>query len=67
MTGSAMAISVEVAKKCTALTAKEFPPRVPGNPAAGSVKGDGKAQRAFYNKCVDEESKKEENAGKAPK
>ena len=64
MTGSASAISVEIAKKCDALAAKEFPPRVPGSPAAGSTKGDGKAQRAFYNKCVEDESKKEQDAGK---
>jgi hypothetical protein len=64
MMSSASAISVEVAKKCHAVTAKEFPPRVPGNPAAGSTKGDGKAQQAYYNKCVDEENKKEQDAGK---
>jgi len=32
---------VEVAKKCDALTAKAFPPRAIGNPAAGSAKGTG--------------------------
>lgn len=67
LVSSASAISVDVAKKCHALTAKEFPPRVPGNPAAGSAKGDGKAQLGYYNKCVDEESKKEENATKPAK
>jgi hypothetical protein len=46
------AISVEVAKKCNALIAKEFPPREPGNPAAGSAKGSGADQRAFFSKCV---------------
>ena len=49
----AMATSVEVAKKCNALMAKEFPPRQPGNPAAGSAKGDGQAARDYFKKCVD--------------
>ena len=48
----ASAISVEVAKKCNALIAKEFPPREPGNPAAGSTKGSGADQRAFFSRCV---------------
>jgi hypothetical protein len=52
MSGSASAISVEVAKKCNALTAKAFPPRVPGNPAAGSAKGSGKEMRDYFKKCV---------------
>jgi hypothetical protein len=59
MTDSAGAVSVEVAKKCDALTAKAFPPRVIGNPAAGSEKGTGADQRAYYNKCV-------ANSGKMP-
>ena len=57
MTNSASAISVELAKKCQALTAKAFPPRVPGNPAAGSAKGSGKDQDAYYKKCVENEGK----------
>jgi hypothetical protein len=52
MTDGAGAVGVEVAKKCDALTAKAFPPRVIGNPAAGSAKGTGADQRAYYNKCV---------------
>jgi hypothetical protein len=59
MTNSAMAISVEVAKKCDALTAKAFPPRVIGNPAAGSAKGTGANERLYYKKCV-------ANGGKMP-
>lgn len=47
------AVTVEVAKKCSGLMAKEFPPRAPGNPAAGSAKGNGQAARDFYKKCVD--------------
>jgi hypothetical protein len=38
-TPASSAITVGVAKKCTTLTAKGFPPRVVGNPAAGSGKG----------------------------
>ncbi len=60
MTHSASAESVEVAKKCNALTAKAFPPREIGNPAAGSAKGTGRAERAYYRKCV-------ANGGKMPK
>jgi hypothetical protein len=48
----ASAMSVEVAKKCNALTAKAFPPRVPGNPAAGSAKGSGKEMQDYFKKCV---------------
>jgi hypothetical protein len=50
--GSASAITVELAKKCSALTAKAYPPRVIGNPAAGGAKGTGPEIRAYYNKCV---------------
>ena len=59
MADSASAISVEVAKKCNALTAKAFPPRVIGNPAAGSAKGTGRDQRDYYKKCVANEDKME--------
>jgi hypothetical protein len=48
----ASAITAELARKCSVLTAKQFPPREPGNPAAGSVKGSGSDQRAYFNKCV---------------
>jgi hypothetical protein len=59
MSGSASAITVEIAKKCNALTAKAFPPRVPGNPAAGSAKGSGKEMQDYFRKCV-------ENGGEMP-
>jgi len=49
---AASAITVEVAKKCNALTAKQFPLRVVGNPASGSAKGSAQDQRAFFGKCV---------------
>ena len=52
MADSAFAVSVEVAKKCDELTSKAFPLRVIGNPAAGSAKGTGQQQQAYYRKCV---------------
>jgi hypothetical protein len=48
----ASAVSVEVAKKCNALLAKAFPPREPGNPAAGSSKGSAQDERDYFNKCL---------------
>jgi hypothetical protein len=48
----AAAITAEVAKKCDALVAREFPLREPGNPAAGSAKGTAQAERDFFNQCV---------------
>ena len=52
MTSGASAITVELAKKCEALTAKAFPPREVGNPAAGSAKGTAQDKQNYYNKCV---------------
>jgi hypothetical protein len=49
---SAVAVTTEVAKKCDVLTAKAYPPRVVGNPAAGSVKGTGQSERSYFKKCV---------------
>jgi len=51
-TNSASAVTVEVAKKCDALTYKAFPPRVVGNPAAGSAKGSALTERDYFSKCV---------------
>ena len=48
----ASAITVELARTCKALTTKQFPPREPTNPAAGSAKGSGRDQTAYFNKCV---------------
>jgi hypothetical protein len=39
MNGRASAVTAEVARKCAALTAKAYPPQMPGNPAAGLAKG----------------------------
>jgi hypothetical protein len=58
------AITVEVARKCNALIAKEFPPREPGNPAAGSLKGSGREQRAYFAKCVANGGKTDETPAK---
>lgn len=60
----ASAISAEVARRCNALLAKEFPPREPGNPAAGSAKGSGKDQRAFFSKCVGNNGKMDDKPAK---
>jgi hypothetical protein len=51
-TQSAMAITVELAKKCGALTDRAYPLRVPGNPAAGRDHGTAKDVRDYFNKCV---------------
>ncbi len=48
----ASGISADIAKKCQALAAAAYPPRVPGNPAAGSAKGTGESKRNYFNKCV---------------
>ena len=52
MTIGASAETVEVARKCDALTAKAYPPRVIGNPAAGSAYGTGLSEHNYYQKCV---------------
>ena len=51
-TNNASAVTAEVAKKCSALTAKEFPPRVIGNPAAGSTKGTARDEQDYFKRCV---------------
>jgi hypothetical protein len=60
----ASAITAELAKKCNALTAKQFPPREPGNPAAGSTKGSGRSQHEYFNKCVANGGKVDDNTAK---
>jgi hypothetical protein len=62
-TGNAStAPTAEVAKKCAALTAKAFPPRVAGNPAAGSAKGSAQSERSYFNKCLENAGNMEEPA-----
>ena len=51
-TNNAPAVTAEVAKKCSALTAKAFPPRVIGNPAAGSTKGTARDEQDYFKRCV---------------
>jgi hypothetical protein len=55
LTGSttAIAVTVEVAKKCGVLVAKAFPPRVPGNPAAGLARGTPQEQRDYFRQCLE--------------
>lgn len=64
-TTDAYAVTAEVAKTCNAQLAKKFPPRVVGNPAAGSAQGTGAAQREYYKKCV-ESGGKVEDSDKTP-
>jgi hypothetical protein len=44
--------TAELAKKCATLTAKAFPARVVGNPAAGSTKGSGRAEQDYFSDCI---------------
>ena len=66
ISGSASAITVELAKKCNALTSLAFPPKVPGNPAAGSAKGSGKQMQDYFKKCVENEGKMPEPGKSEP-
>jgi hypothetical protein len=49
---SASAVTAEVAKKCSALTAKALPQRETGNPAARNGGGTGLSQQGYFQKCV---------------
>ncbi|MDB5652518.1 MAG: hypothetical protein JWQ94_131 [Tardiphaga sp.] len=59
----AFAITAELAKKCETVVSTAFPPRQVGNPAAGSAKGNSKAQREYYKKCVANDGKVDEGGG----
>ncbi|MGA8614821.1 MAG: hypothetical protein WB760_24740 [Xanthobacteraceae bacterium] len=61
-TSGASAVTVELAKKCSGLMAKAYPPRQPGNPAAGSAKGNGAAARTYYQKCLANNGKMDDDA-----
>jgi hypothetical protein len=50
--GAPAAPTAELAKKCATLTQKAFPPRVVGNPAAGSLGGSGRSEQAYFNQCI---------------
>ena len=52
MNGETSAVTAEVAKKCAALADKAYPPRLPGNPAAGLAEGTAQSKRDYFNKCV---------------
>jgi hypothetical protein len=60
----ATAITAELAKKCDAMVATAFPPRQLGNPAAGSAKGNSKAQRDYYRQCVAKDGKMDDAPAK---
>jgi hypothetical protein len=63
----APAVTVEVARKCKALTDTAYPPREPGNPAAGSAKGSGRAAQDYFSKCVANGGKMDDDAAKQAK
>jgi hypothetical protein len=52
MTSVASAVTAEVAKKCEALRLQKYPPREPGNPAAGNAGGNVRAQQRYFDQCV---------------
>jgi hypothetical protein len=62
--GRASAITAELARTCKALTTKQFPPREITNPAAGSAKGSGRDQAAYFNKCVANNGKVDDGGSK---
>lgn len=64
LSNRAVAITVEVARKCKALTDIAYPPREPGNPAAGSAKGGGRAAQGYFDKCVANGGKVDNGAAK---
>jgi hypothetical protein len=63
----AAAVTVEVARKCKALTDTAYPPREPGNPAAGRAKGTGRVLQDYFNKCVANGGKMDDTAPKQAK
>lgn len=50
--GPTSGTTTAVAKKCQALTAKAYPPLVPGNPAAGIANGTVETKEVYYSNCV---------------
>jgi hypothetical protein len=64
LSNRAVAVTVEVARKCKALTDMAYPPREPGNPAAGSEKGSGRVAQNFFNRCVANGGKMDDGAAK---
>ena len=52
MAQSGLAITAEVTKKCGELSDKAYPPRIPGNPAAGHLNGTSQEVASYFKKCV---------------
>jgi hypothetical protein len=67
MSTVASAVTVEVAKKCNVLVAKQFPPREVGNPAAGVINGTAQSARDYYSKCVAKGGNMDDETGKEAK
>ena len=67
MNGETSAVTAEVAKKCAALADKAYPPRVPGNPAAGLAEGTAQSKRDYFNKCVATGGKMDDDVPKQAK
>jgi hypothetical protein len=63
----ASAVTVSVARACKALTDKAYPPREPGNPAAGSLKGGGRVAQDYFNRCAANGGTTEDPASKQAK
>jgi len=64
---TASAITADVARTCNAAVAKAFPPKQPGNPAAGSANGSAKEQRDYFSKCAANNGKVDDAPADAPK
>ena len=58
-TTTALAVTADVAKKCSTLTAKAFPQSATGNPASRNGEVDGLSQRSYFQKCTSNESKED--------
>ena len=54
---NASAVTADVAKKCSALTAKAFPQRNTGNPASRNGEVNGLSQRSYFQNCASNETK----------
>jgi hypothetical protein len=63
----ARAVTVEIAKKCKALTDAAYPLREPGNPAAGTTKGTGRDVQHYFQNCVANNGKADDTAVKQTK
>jgi hypothetical protein len=64
---TASAVTAEVARACDAASARAFPPKQIGNPAAGSSKGTAKERRDYFSKCVANNGKVDDGSADTPK